>query len=217
MDPITLGLLFGSVMLMGASINTEGNPSVPANATDEEIKNEVLARLKDATRITIPPKESWVEVDHGAEKWLVAPYYIAPVGIGEAVRVAKINELSLPSPALVDSIWKAADLKLEPQPRGPNSKPPSHFTPETMNSPEVHINQLSIIQNQIQAQNPNFKLLAGSHKDVVSKDGKVGIYGWHKLNGKIIQDFYTGHDHSENPIKDWKDYSQGLRLVKRIA
>ena len=203
---------------MGTSVGTSGNPSVPATpGTDEDIKLEVLARLKDASRITVPPLDKWVEVQHGAEKWLVAPYYIAPVGIGEAIRVAKQKEFSVPTPELVDSIWKAADLKLEPHPRGLGSKPPSDFTMKTMNAPETHIAQLAFIQDQIQTQNPNFKLLAGSHKDVVFKDGKTGIYGWHKPNGKIIQDFFTGHAHSDNPADDWKDYSQGLRLVKRIA
>jgi hypothetical protein len=45
----------------------------------------------------------------------------------------------------------------------------------------------------------------------VRPDGKVGIYGWHRLNGEPIQGTtpYFGHAMS------WRDYSQGLRLCKR--
>jgi len=221
MDPLTLGLILGSTVLVGSSIkgSTSSSPSSPAM---KEIENEVYARVKDASRITIPSRESWVKVQHGNETWLVAPYYIAPVGIGEAARIAKQNGLDLPSPQLVDAIWKAADLKLEPHPRGQYDKPPSDFTGKTMNSPETHIAQLAYIQKQIEdSGNPNFKLLAGTHKDVVmgkTPDGqlKLGIYGWHHLNGKVIQGFMWGHASGSTPETDWKDYSQGLRVVKKI-
>lgn len=59
------------------------------------------------------------------------------------------------------------------------------------------------------------ELIAGHKKDVViaaalaSKPGRVGIYGWHRLDGRPIQSFYTGH------LDSWVDYSHGLRLVHR--
>ena len=42
-----------------------------------------------------------------------------------------------------------------------------------------------------------------------NKPGRVAIYGWHQLNGKLIQPLYTGH------VNWWVDYSQGIRLVYR--
>jgi hypothetical protein len=58
-------------------------------------------------------------------------------------------------------------------------------------------------------------LTAGHKKDVViaarvfESPGRVGIYGWHKLDGKPIQPLYTGHTAAH------VDYSHGIRLVLR--
>ena len=139
----------------------------------------------------------WVPVGN----WLVAPTYIYPVGIGEAVPLAAAAGCALPSPELVDAIWAAADLKVEPIPRNF-----THWTQEEMSSPATITDQAARIAKAI-AGRP-FSLLAGTHKDVVMKDGRLGIYGWHRPNGKAIQGFFAGHAAS------WKDYSQGLRLVK---
>jgi len=213
-EPLTLGIIGGILLGTSAIAGTKSDKS----KVKEEVYNGVIASLKDASQIPIPPIDQWVQVQLGDDTYLVSPRYLAPVGIGEAVRVARINNAELPSPALVDAIWQAADLKLSPRPRGDSSKPPSDFTRATMNSPEAHIDQLAIISKQIQdSDNPNYKLLAGTHKDVVMKDGKLGIYGWHQLNGKVIQGFMWGHAHNEdNPDLDWKDYSQGLRLVRKV-
>lgn len=214
MDPITLGLLAAAATAFAFSTK-EKEEKISLTPHEEDIKFQVLERLKDASKITVPPIESWHKMTIGNDEWLVSPTYIAPVGIGEAMKIAKTQGLELPTPEMVDAIWKAADLKIEPNPRGQFSKPPSDFTTKTMNSNETNIAQLAFIRNQIA--DKEFKLLAGSHKDIVMKDGKVGIYGWHKLTGKPIQDFFTGHSHSDNPAFDWKDYSQGLRLVKKVT
>jgi len=143
---------------------------------------------------------SWVRVGD----WLVAPDYIAPVGIGEAMKLAVDRGCVLPSPELVDAIWAAADLRLEPHPRTF-----VHWTMAEMSAPDVILDQARRITEAINGR--SFRLLAGTHKDVVMKDGKVGIYGWQHSNGKAIQDFYSGH------ALAWKDYSQGLRLVKKAC
>lgn len=150
----------------------------------------------------------WVEVELTGVRWSVAPVYIFPVGIGEALKIALAHGCELPSPALVDAIWSAADLKVDPLPRGGKSTPPNDFTPRGMSTPEVYADQAARIQAQITGQ--EFHLLAGTHKDVVSKGGKVAIYGWHRTDGTVIQPFFTGHSML------WKDYSQGLRLCRRI-
>jgi hypothetical protein len=78
-----------------------------------------------------------------------------------------------------------------------------------MNDPNMISDQLNHIEGQISG--ADFVLLVGEFKDVVrGSDGKIGLYGWHRLNGKPIQPYFTGHG------LDWRDYSQGLRLVKKI-
>lgn len=208
MDPITMGIalaLLGGIGIAAASKKSD-------DSLDQ--KDDVLEKLKDPTKIPVPPLDRWVEVDSEDGKFLVAPIYIAPVAIGEGKRIAELNGVQLPTPKLVDAIWKAADLKLEPNPRNHDG------TFKTMNSPDMHITQLAHITKQISEKSPNwdFKLLAGTHKDIVfipeafgQKVNKVGIYGWHKSDGKVIQAPMWGHG------LDWKDYSQGVRLVKKIG
>ena len=170
-------------------------------------------QLRDATLIPVPPLDQWVEVNEGGRTWLVAPTYIAPVGIGEAFRVAAQHGSEVPSPELVDAIWRQADVKVEPHPRAHDG------TPRTMNSDEMYRSQRDFIASQVEAADPEGKgrLFAGMYKDVVFKNGKRGIYGWHHLNGKKIQDFYTGHASSDNPMNDWRDYSHGVRLVRLVS
>jgi len=220
MDPISLGLLFGSVALIGSNLKAGVKVKYPEPSGPlSNVEDQVVARIRDASLITVPDQSTWSTVELNGQKWLVAPYYLAPVGIGEAQMIADKYQLSLPTPALVDAIWKAADLKLDPLPRGPTSKPPSDYTARTMNSLETNIDQLARISKQVQDTNPNFQLLAGTHKDVVmgvpttgtDKTPKIGIYGWHQKNGKPIQGFMWGH------ALEWKDYSQGLRLVKQVT
>lgn len=149
------------------------------------------------------PGCTWVEITHAATRWLVAPIYIAPVGIGQAERIAREHGCELPTPALVDAIWAAADLKLMPLPRKHDG------TPRTMASDEAYADQAARIYEQFKGK--DFRLLAGTHKDVAQSNGRVGLYGWHYPTGKVIQPFYAGH------APAWKDYSQGLRLVKRVT
>ncbi len=147
---------------------------------------------------------SWVEVAHAGEVWLVSSVYVAPVGIGEALDIARANGCEIPSPGLVDAIWHAADLKLEPLERDGHDG-----TPRTMASPAVYADQAARILAQINGR--SFTLLAGTHKDVVRSGGKVGLYGWHRTDGRVIQPFFAGH------AMAWQDYSQGIRLVRRAT
>lgn len=142
-----------------------------------------------------------VPVGCNGEVWLVSPIYYAPMGIGQAAKLASDLGFELPSPELVDAIWEAADLKLDPLPRKHNG------TIAEMATEAVYLDQGKRIEAQIAGR--RFQLLAGAFKDVVMHNGKVGLYGWHRSNGVPIQPFYGGHSPS------WIDYSQGLRLVKR--
>ena len=169
--------------------------------------------------------ENMVPVEYQGEIWLVSPQYVGPAGIGEGFALAQSLGLSLPSPGLVDAIWRAADLRITPPIRA------SDGTPRTMSTQAVFDDQKARIDALIDGR--PFSLLAGTHKDIVMGDnqsgpglkpGKVGIYGWHTDNpvpgvalhtpvtpgpGKVIQQPFGGHG------LDWKDYSQGLRLVRR--
>ncbi len=86
-------------------------------------------------------------------------------------------------------------------------------TPATMNSPETHAAQALKLAALVGDRDlgDDFKLLAGAYKDVVKLNGKVGLYGWQTASGACLQPFFGGH------ALAWKDYSQGLRLVRRKA
>lgn len=147
-----------------------------------------------------------------------AVYYVAPdyLSIGTDADWARINitplaaqkiadsfSCFLPTRKMVDDIYKAAKLKLEPVPM-------YAFRDSTPTMWHHHL----IIEGQRKGRKG---LIAGIQKDVVisgkiSRDGKpdcVAIYGWHKLDGNPIQPLYTGH------VYWWVDYSQAIRLVYR--
>lgn len=152
---------------------------------------------------------TWVHVECEGVTWSVAPVYVAPVGIGEADRIAKMNGCELPTPALVDAIWRQADLKLAPLPRDGRSKPPNTYDQKGMASPQVYSDQAGRIYQQYAGK--TFRLLAGSHKDVVRINGVPGLYGWHRPDGSVLQPPYTKH------VLAHVDYSQGLRLCRRVT
>ncbi len=183
---------------------------------------------EQATASGPPSPDSLVSVFlPNGEEWLVSREYIAPVGIGEAVEIAKAQGMQLPTAALVDAIFSAADLHIDPPVRA------SDGTPKTMSTPAVYENQRQRIAVAI-AERP-FNLIAGTHKDVVIlPSGKPGLYGWnvedpiaftrktgvptHTVRGAsgvkveagpVVQQEFGGHG------LDWKDYSQGVRLVRR--
>jgi hypothetical protein len=151
-------------------------------------------------------------------KTVKATYYVAPdylsVGTDKdwarinitpyaAQRIADTFNCFLPTRKMVDDIYKAAKVKLEPVPM-------YAFRDSTPTMYHHHL----IVEGQRKGRKG---LVAGIQKDVVisgkiSRDGntdRVAIYGWHKLDGTPIQPLYTGH------VYWWVDYSQGIRLVYR--
>jgi len=164
----------------------------------------------------------WPVVEESGIKYFVAPDYIHPMGIGEGDSLIKsLPGFELPSPELVNAIYKAADLKLPFHPQAHNG------TAAEMNAPKLLAAQDAYIANQIRSTNPNYRLLAGTHKDIVrskpegtalayQQKSTLGIYGAHKADGAVTQAFMWGHAHGASPGSDWKDYSQGLRLVRRV-
>jgi len=109
----------------------------------------------------------------------------------------------LPTPKMVDDIWREAISKIIPQPLTQSREDPLTFL--------AH-NQM--IEDQITGQYPG-ELRAGDKKDVVitnrlnERPNRIAIYGWHFPSGEPIQPVTTVH-------ADWYvDYSHGIRPVAR--
>lgn len=150
---------------------------------------------------------SWVDVSYDGRIYRVCPTYVPYVGIGQAEDLAKSLGCVLPTPGLVDAIWQQADLKLD----GRLLAEQSDGTMATMASAAMFARHTAKLQMMIAGRSlgTDFHLLGGAFKDVVhDASGKLGIYGWHDLNGKPMQPFFGGH------ARGWIDYSQGLRLVR---
>ncbi|MGN6401880.1 MAG: hypothetical protein ACTHMD_15590 [Flavisolibacter sp.] len=153
--------------------------------------------------------------DTATGKAIKATYYVAPdyLSVGSDQDWARINitpmaaqkiadsfHCFLPTRKMVDDIYKAAVVKLEPLP----------MYALRDSTPTMYHHHL-----MIEGQRKGRKgLIAGIQKDVVisgkllrDKPDRLAIYGWHKLDGKPIQPLYTGH------VNWWVDYSQGIRLV----
>lgn len=109
----------------------------------------------------------------------------------------------LPTRKMVDDIYRAAMVKLEPVPMY-----------ALRDSAVTMYHHNLIIEGQRRLRKG---LIAGIKKDVVitgqiprdPKPDRVAIYGWHKLDGTPIQPLYTGH------VNWYVDYSHGIRLVSR--
>jgi hypothetical protein len=155
-------------------------------------------------------------VDSISGKTIHATYYVTPdyIGIGNDDDWARINitpmtaqqiadsfHCFLPTRKMVNDIYRASAVKLEPVPM-------YAFRDSTPTMWQHHL----IIEGQRKGRKG---LIAGIKKDVVisgkiprdKRPDRVAIYGWHQLNGQPIQPLYTGH------INWWVDYSQGIRLV----
>lgn len=167
-----------------------------------------------------------VAVECAGVKWLVSPVVIAPIGIGEAAALAKTLGFELPTPALCDAIWRQADLRVPP-----------HLMIRKhdgvhMDTPELHAEQARVLAAYVgpRSLGVDFRLLAGAYKDVVSIEGKPGLYGWfadekaaERLREKGIPVVATAtpgegvvvQPPSTRHALAYRDYSQSLRLCRR--
>ncbi len=147
-----------------------------------------------------------------------AIYYVSPeyfsVGTNEdwarvpltpmaAREIADSLNCFLPSRKMVDDIYRASAVKLEPVPM-------YAFRDSTPTMWHHHL----IVEGQRKGREG---LISGNKKDVVNtfklgqhpRRDRVAIYGWHKADGRPIQPLYTGH------VNWYVDYSHGIRLVSR--
>jgi hypothetical protein len=126
-----------------------------------------------------------------------------PLGLPEALTVARRFGFTLPTRKLVDAIHLQAEAKLEPKPM------PAGAAMTSVAYFQAH-NQT--IERQLRRLPPG-ALVSGTKKDVVitprlaSFPGRVAIYGWLRPDGAAIQPLSTVHG------AEYADYSHGIRLV----
>ncbi len=164
-----------------------------------------------------------VSAEDGSHRivYCVTPEYVAlgsdddffrmPMSPTLAQRIADSVGCTLPTRKMVDDIWRAAEVKLEPRPIPPS---PAMTTIPVFWDHNVMIREQ---RRPTLPEHPLGRLVGGHKKDVVltpqlaSHPGKVAIYGWHHLDGTPIQNLYLGH------ADFYADYSHGIRLVAHEA
>lgn len=191
--------------------------SLKLQSREERIETEVLAGNLPTESRTLVPVEFTSQL--GDRKFVVKIFvsgdYLSvgsdsdklytPLTPYTAQRIANKLHCILPTPTMVDAIYKAAQIKLAPSPIPPSP---------AMTTVPIFLQHSQTIATQRQGNNAK-GLVAGHKKDVVitaklpANPGKVAIYGWHKLDGAPIQPLYLGH------TATWVDYSHGIRLVSR--
>ncbi len=134
-----------------------------------------------------------------------ADFVRVPMTPMTAARVADAFGCALPTRKLVNDMYRAATVKLEPRP-----------LTEAREAVETFVQHHRLIEAQ-RAGKPLGELVAGIKKDVVvtnrlaEKPKRVAIYGWHKLDGVPIQPLNVSH------VNRYVDYSHGVRLMKRAV
>ena len=204
---------------VASGIPARPEKSLGGNAFAETIadlppKAREAAIIQEIVRGNIPEfQRKFCTVRAGRCTYQVMPDYLAigsdddyvrmPMTPASAQAIADVFGCSLPTRKMVNDIYAAAEVKLEPKP-----------LTEQREAVRTFVQHNQIIQEQLGGKPPG-KLVAGDKKDVVisnrlkEKPNRVAIYGWHKLDGKPIQPLYVGHGDF------YADYSHGIRLVKR--
>ena len=122
-----------------------------------------------------------------------------------AARIADAFGCALPTRKIVDEVYGAAKVKLEPRPLTKDRESATTF-----------LEHNRIIEGQRAGQKLG-DIVAGIKKDVVvtnrlgERANRVAIYGWHKLDGTPIQPLTIVH------VNWYVDYSHGVRLMKRTV
>jgi hypothetical protein len=183
-------------------------------AVEEILSGNIPSFLKKFVRINVSVVDSATSQTISGY-YFVAPDYLAVGNDNDWARIPLTPMASqkicdsfhcfLPTRKMVDDIYYAAAIKLEPVPM-------YAFRDSTVTMWQHHL----IIEGQRQGRKG---LIAGIKKDVVisgkisrgTKTDKVAIYGWHKPGGFPIQPLYTGH------VNWYVDYSHGTRLVSRTV
>lgn len=156
-----------------------------------------LVEVKMAPNFSVYVLPDYISIGSGED------FLRIPLNAHTAQRVADEIGFGIPTKKVVDAVWKAADIKLPPRPKGPPYDS-SLFSAEAI----IAIN----LRIEFDRKN-RFGLMAGHKKDVIcsreiqNHPGNIVIYGWHQLNGKVIQEV-NGFSHQWS----YSDYSQALRF-----
>jgi len=201
-----------------AFIAALASPSLSRDEREAAIRRELLAgNVPTHLRRSRPVTASVVGPD-GIERsvtYEVMPDYLAigsdddwvrmPMNPYTAQAFCDAFGFVLPTRKMVNDIWAAAAVHVDPRP----------LTKER-ESPLTFLQHHRIIEEQMLAGSFTAGSFVGGHKkDVVvsnvlrERPGRVAIYGWHYVTGRAIQPLYAGHT-------DWYvDYSHGIRPVRR--
>jgi hypothetical protein len=126
-----------------------------------------------------------------------------PLGLPDALTVARRFGFTLPTRKLVNTIHSQAEAKVEPRPMPAGA---------AMTSVAYLWAHNQTVDQQLRGL-PAGTLVSGTKKDVVlsprlaSYPGRVAIYGWLRPDGAAIQPLSTVHG------ARYADYSHGIRLV----
>jgi hypothetical protein len=189
------------------------------NRREREVLKQLLRGnipdfLRKLRSVTVSVKRG--NTTHKGTLW-VMPDYLAigtdddfirmPMTPMTAQLIADHYGFVLPTSKLVDDIYKAANVKLDPKPLKPG--------PEMETVPYFERHH-EIIEGQLSGSGDHGKLLAGHKKDLVltnelfRRPYQVAIYGWHRKNGRPIQPVSLVHPNY------YVDYSHGVRLVSAM-
>jgi hypothetical protein len=182
-------------------------------AREEAIAAEILRGnipefLRTFRKITVQTKEHAAVIE-------VTPDYLAvgsdadfvriPMTPQTAARIADAFGCALPTRKVVDDVYRAATVKLDPKP-----------LTEARESPATFLRHNALIEEE-RGNKRVGELVAGVKKDVVvsnrlaEKPNRVAIYGWHTADGKPIQPLTIVHRDT------YVDYSHGVRLMRRTV
>ncbi|MCA9733787.1 MAG: T9SS type A sorting domain-containing protein [Deferribacteres bacterium] len=141
-------------------------------------------------------------------------YLYTPLTPSAAQFIADQVQCTLPTSRLVNVIYNAAELKLNPQPIPPSNQ---------MTTVPVFRDHTDSIKQQIATlgfDRASDSIVGGNKKDIIISNKiystdrsyeRVVIYGWHRSINDPIQPVYNGHN------AQYADYSHGVRLIANLA
>jgi len=134
-------------------------------------------------------------------------FFRVPMTPATARAIADALGCEMVTRKVVDDVYRAAAVKLQPRPMTERREDVATFY-------EHH----KVIESQrVASGKAAGALIAGIKKDVVisirlkERPGRVAIYGWHKLDGSPIQPLTIVHS------AEYVDYSHGVRLMGRAV
>jgi hypothetical protein len=139
-----------------------------------------------------------------------ADFVRIPTAAFTAQCVADAANASLPTTKMVDLMWRAAPVHVQPVPLPPTAN---------MTSNAWFAREQAAIEAQLAAQGapPRWLGVGGAKKDIVitneyaTHPNGTCIYGWPWLSGSNIQPLFCGH------AAAYADYSHGVRLVSNVV